>query len=110
MASMLSESTIMTTLFKVPSDQLAEFCRRWKVAELALFGSALREDYRSDSDVDVLVTFSTDAPIGVFEIAEMKAELEKIFGRRVDLVEKAALRNPFRRAPILRSAREIYVA
>ena len=61
MASALSESTIMTTLFKIPSDQLAEFCRRWKVAELALFGSALREDFRPDSDVDLLVTFSPDA-------------------------------------------------
>jgi len=46
----------------VPIDRIAEFCRRWKITELALFGSVLRDDFRPDSDVDVLVTFAPDAP------------------------------------------------
>lgn len=91
-------------------DHLAAFCRQWKVQELALFGSVLREDFRPESDIDVLVTFAPDAAWSLFDLIEMKEELEDLFGRSVDLVEKAALRNPFRRHAILKHHKVLYAA
>ena len=70
----------------VPKERIAEFCRKWKITELALFGSVLREDFRPDSDVDVLVTFSSDADWGFEHLLDMKEELQAILGRSVDLV------------------------
>jgi uncharacterized protein len=91
-------------------DRLDEFCRRWRIQELALFGSVLRSDFRSDSDVDVLVTFEPEAPWTLWDLSRMRTELKEIFGREVDLVEKKALRNPFRRQAILEGQRVIYAA
>jgi predicted nucleotidyltransferase len=90
--------------------QIADFCRRWKVVELALFGSVLRADFRPDSDVDVLVTFEPGAPWTLWDLSRMRIELEAIFGREVDLVEKKALRNPLRRQAILSDQRVVYAA
>src|SRR5262245_39418102 len=70
-----------------PSD-LASFCRRWGVTELALFGSVLRADFRPDSDVDVLVTFATGVGPRLQDRQQMTRELSELFGRRVDLVER----------------------
>ena len=95
---------------KVAPENLADFSRRWKVTELALFGSVLRADFRADSDVDVLVTFAPDARWSLFDLATMQQELADTFGRSVDLVEEAALRNPFRRQAILRSKQTLYAA
>lgn len=89
---------------------LERFCRRWKVTEFALFGSVLREDFRPDSDVDVLVSFRADAHWSLADIVVMQDELRAIFGRPVDLVEKEALRNPFRRRSILATREVIYAA
>ena len=86
------------------------FCKRWGVTEFSLFGSVLREDFRPDSDVDVLVTFSKDAQISLFDLVQMKLDLEKTFRRPVDIIEKDALENPFRKREILRTAQVIYVA
>jgi len=94
----------------VDHDHITDFCRRWNVTELALFGSALRDDFRPDSDVDVLVTFEPEAPWSLWDLSTMRQELERIFGREVDLVEKKGLRNPFRRRAILSSQRLIYAA
>jgi uncharacterized protein len=94
----------------IDPDQIADFCRRWKITELALFGSVLREDFRPDSDVDVLVTFEPGAPWTLWDLSRMRIELEAIFGREVDLVEKKALRNPFRRQAILANQRVVYAA
>ncbi len=94
----------------VPKDKIADFCRRWKVAEFALFGSVLREDFSPDSDIDVLVTFDPNAHHSLFELVRMEEELEAIFGRKVDLVEKAGIRNPFRRHEILKSLEIVYAA
>jgi predicted nucleotidyltransferase len=93
---------------KVPKDKIADFCRRWKVAELALFGSALRQDFSPDSDVDILVNFTRDADWDLFDWVNMINELKEIFGHEVDLVEKPALRNPFRRHAILTTREVIY--
>jgi predicted nucleotidyltransferase len=98
----------------IPYEQIAEFCRKWNVSEFALFGSVLRDDFRPDSDVDVLVSFpSYDATPSLFEHVEMQDELVKIFGRRVDLLTRGGVedsRNPIRKQAILESARVVYAA
>jgi predicted nucleotidyltransferase len=95
-------------MIDVPDTQLTEFSQRWKVAELALFGSALRSDFRPDSDVDLLISFNPDADWSLFDLMDMQAELSALFGRRVDLVEREGLVNPFRRRAILDSMKVIY--
>lgn len=92
---------------------LEAFCRRWKVQELALFGSVLREDFQAGSDVDVLVSFADDARWGLFDLAAMQEALEELFGRPVDLVERKGIEashNWIRRRAILHAAQPIYQA
>jgi predicted nucleotidyltransferase len=96
--------------FRLPRKKIAEFCKRWSITEFSLFGSVLREDFNPDSDIDVLVSIDPGAHIGLFEIARMQIELENIFKRPVDLVEKEGLRNPYRRYEILRTAQVIYAS
>ena len=97
---------------KIPISQkkLYEFCHHWNIVEFAVFGSALREDFTPESDVDVLVTFAPGAQISLFDMAQMQIELERIYQRSVDLVEKASLRNPYRRREILQTAQVLYAA
>ena len=76
---------------EIPDQALAEFCRRWKITEVALFGSVLRQDFRPDSDVDMLVTFEEGAPWGLWDLFDMGEQMAAILGRRVDLVEKEAV-------------------
>ena len=97
----------------VPKDRIAAFCQKWKITELALFGSVLREDFRPDSDVDVLVTFSSDSDWELEHLLDMKEELESLFGRAVDLVEKRLVeesRNYIRRKHILSHMEAVYAA
>jgi predicted nucleotidyltransferase len=96
--------------FRIPRKKIAEFCKRWSITEFALFGSVLRADFRPDSDVDVLVSIDPKAHIGLFEIIDMKLELQDMFKRPVDLVEKDGLRNPYRRKEILRTAQVVYAS
>ena len=96
--------------FTVPRRKIAAFCKRWSIIEFSLFGSVLREDFRPDSDIDVLVSIDPEAHISLFEIARMQIELENMFKRPVDLVEKEGLRNPYRRREILSTAEVIYAA
>jgi uncharacterized protein len=93
-----------------PKKRLEAFCRRWKVRELSLFGSILTSDFRPDSDVDVLLSFSPDAPWSLFDMPALTDELKLLFGRDVDVMEKEALRNPFRRRHILANRRILYAA
>lgn len=90
--------------------KIEDFCLRWKISEMALFGSVLSDEFCADSDVDVLVSFKPDAGWGLFEFVDMIDGLKVIFGRKVDLVEKDSLRNPFRKAAILSSNEVIYAA
>lgn len=99
-----------TVQLPIPKKEIAAFCKRWKVTELSLFGSVLRPDFRPDSDVDVLVTFSPSAEISLFDLVQMKLDLEEIFQRSVDVIEKDALENPFRKREILKTAQVIYAA
>ena len=101
----------MTARIHVPVDRVAAFCQRWRVAELALFGSVLRDDFGPESDIDVLVSFSPRTRYTLFDMARMEDELAGIFGRKVDLVERAGVEqspNYIRRRAILQSAETIY--
>jgi len=97
----------------IDPSRLGAFCRRWRIAELALFGSVLRDDFAPGSDVDALVRFGPDARWQFEDLDAMRRELEAQFGRPVDLVDRAVLehsRNYLRRRAILDSARVIYAA
>jgi predicted nucleotidyltransferase len=94
----------------IPETQLIELCRKWKVKELSLFGSILRDDFKPSSDVDVLVSFDPSAPWSLLDLMEMKEKLEVLFGHSVDLVEKEALRNPWRKRRILSTYEVVYAA
>jgi predicted nucleotidyltransferase len=93
--------------------EIERFCQKWQVTELALFGSALRDDFRTNSDVDLLVSFAKDATWSLFDLVTMEDELSTLLGREVDLVERSALEhseNYIRRRHILASAEPFYVA
>lgn len=92
---------------------VTDFCEKWKIVELAIFGSFAREDAGPQSDVDVLVTFTEDSEWTLFDLVTMKDELETIFGREVDLVSRRGLemsRNHIRKQAILSSAKVLYAA
>lgn len=100
-------------LLDLERSEVASFCRRWKVRELAAFGSVLREDFRTESDVDLLVTFEPDANWGLLDQATMENELTELLGRKVDLVSRRAVEqstNWIRRKAILESAEIVHVA
>jgi predicted nucleotidyltransferase len=95
---------------KLPKKEINDFCLKWKISEMALFGSVLSDEFRPDSDIDIMVSFKDEAGWGLFDFVDMIDELKAIFGRKVDLVEKDSLRNPFRRQTILAGNEVIYAA
>jgi len=86
----LDEVKIMSQI-EIPIKRIAELCDRWQITEFALFGSVLRDDFRPDSDIDVLVSFAPTAQRGLTETLQIRDELEALFGRPVDLLIKAAI-------------------
>ena len=82
---------MITLPIQLPKVQINKFCDRWKIQELALFGSVLRDDFRPDSDIDVLVTFRLNADWSLFDHVKMQQELGNILERKVDLVSKRAI-------------------
>ena len=102
--------TMTTRHIQIPDGTVAEFCRRWEIREFSLFGSVLRDDFRPESDIDVVVSFQRDAAWSLLDLATMQEELSGILGRPVDLIEAEALRNPYRRAAILGSRQVVYAA
>jgi predicted nucleotidyltransferase len=109
-ASILSPQKIKVS---IPRKKVGEFCRRWKISEMSLFGSVLRQDFKPDSDIDLLVTFEAKAKISLFDLVHMQDELKEIFGREVDLVERRAIEkseNYIRRKNILSNTKVIYAA
>jgi len=93
-------------------EKIAGFCQRWKITELSFFGSVLRDNFRPDSDVDILVTFAPDANWSLFDHVHMEEELSNMLGRKVDLVTRRAIErsaNWIRRKAILRTATPYYV-
>jgi uncharacterized protein len=99
----------MRSRIHIPKDQIAELCRRWKISELSIFGSVLGDDFRNDSDVDVLIQLEPNHGWG-WEIFDLQAELTSLLGRKVDLVFKDGLRNPIRRRHIMNSRQVLYAA
>lgn len=97
----------------IPKTQIADFCRRWQINEFALFGSALRDDFSPESDLDTLVTFAPGADWGLLDHLRMEQELANLVGRKVDLFSKRAVassHNLVRRQEILRTAQVVYVS
>ena len=94
----------------IPMNRIQDFCQKWKICEFSLFGSVLRDDFRPDSDVDVLVSFEPNPPWSLYDVVDMEDELRGIFGRDVDFVMKDGLRNPFRRHEILKTRQVVYAA
>ena len=97
----------------IPEERIAEFCKKWQIQEFALFGSVLSDDFKPNSDLDVLVTFHENAKLTLFDVVRMENELIELFGREVDLVSRRGLefsRNYLRRNAILSSAETVYAA
>jgi uncharacterized protein len=101
------------TNIDLPLADIQTICKRWHISELALFGSVLREDFRPDSDIDLLLTFAPETKRGLTETLQIQDEFQAIFGRKVDLIVKSAIErsdNWLRRKNILESAQTIYSA
>jgi predicted nucleotidyltransferase len=100
----------MPAQIEIDRRRIEGFCRKWRIREFALFGSVLRDDFGPESDIDVLVSFEPDAPWSLWDLVDMHEELKELLGREVDVVDKEALRNPFRRHAILTTKQVIYAA
>ena len=92
---------------EIPADKIADFCRRHHIRSLSIFGSVLREDFRPDSDADVLVEFEPEAQVGFIALSQMQRELSELLQRPVDLVPKEGLKPKIREA-VLSSAEVVY--
>lgn len=95
----------------IKTAKLHEICHQWQITELALFGSVLREDFRSDSDIDVLVSFAENAKITFFDLDTIEEQLSQLFNRSVDVVTKKSIQkshNWIRRQNILNHSQIIY--
>lgn len=106
---MQTKNDIPSSRIDISPNDIQTFCQRYQVRELALFGSVLRDDFRTDSDIDVLVEFEPEAQIGFLALARMQRELSTIFRRPVDLVTKTGLK-PKIREVVLDSMRVLYAA
>lgn len=101
----------MSIKIQIPRNEIATFCQEHKIRRMAFFGSVLSEDFRPDSDVDILVDFEPGAKLGLFDIVRRQEELKNILGREVDLVDRTAIErspNYLRRKAILNSLELIY--
>ena len=101
------------TAIALPKEAIADFCGRWKIDKFYLFGSVLRNDFRPDSDIDAMVTFSHNSSWSLFDLVAMKEELEEVCLRKVDLMTRASIQNSenwIRRKEILETARLFYAA
>jgi predicted nucleotidyltransferase len=100
-----------TFIAAAPATEIARFCQRWLISELALFGSVLRDDFAPDSDVDVLATFSKEADWGLLNHVQMQQELQVLLHRNVDLISTRALersRNRMLSSEILNTAQTLF--
>ena len=105
---MVELQTFVADRIKASPAQIADFCQRWNIIEFALFGSVVRDDFRPDSDIDVLVTFPTEHRLTWDAHIKMKEEIDALFDRKVDLVNNKYLKNPYRRYEILNTREVVY--
>ena len=110
------KATVIATLPKLriplPMEDIARFCRRWSIARLEVFGSVLRDDFRPDSDLDLVATYAPQARWSLLDRVRMKLELEALLGRQVDLLNRRALekaKRHARAASILAQTQPLYV-
>jgi predicted nucleotidyltransferase len=96
-------------LLNIPGDKIQDLCRRYEVTELSVFGSATRDDFTTDSDVDILVEFQDTARVGFLRLLSLQRELSALVGRQVDLVPKQGLK-PLIRQEVLDSREIIYAS
>src|SRR6266571_2030554 len=111
--SLTEKTAAMTVRLPVEREKIAALCQRWQITELAFFGSVLRDDFRPESDVDVLVTFALGVEWSLFDHMAMEEELSALLGRKVDLVSRRAIErssNWIRRQTILDTAEPFYAA
>jgi uncharacterized protein len=101
---------LVSQRLKASFTEIADFCQRWNIEELALFGSILREDFRPNSDIDVLISFSPSRRLTWDDWLNINREIEDLLKRQVDLVSKEYLKNPYRRQEILNTCQVIYAA
>ncbi len=94
---------------EMPVEVISEFCREHGIRKLSLFGSVLRDDFRADSDIDVLVEFEPGQAVGFIRLGSIEAELSDLLGRRVDL-NTPRLLSPYFREQVLAEAETIYDA
>ncbi len=94
---------------EIPTDKIADFCRRHHIRRLSIFGSVLREDFRPDSDADVLIEFEPEAQVGFIALSQMQRELSELLQRPVDLVPREGLK-PLIREAVLSSSEVVYAA
>jgi len=91
-------------------NDIVKICKKYFISELSIFGSSIRDDFTDKSDVDILVSFTLNSKITLFDIIELENEFKNILGREVDVVEKESLNNPIRKNKILESREIIYAA
>ena len=95
---------------EINENKVKEIASSYKILELYIFGSALRQDFNDKSDIDLLIKLSKGSGYSIFELIEIKEKFEKLFNRKIDLVEMEGLRNPYRKKEILSTAKKIYAA
>lgn len=109
--SLPDDLSMPTLAIQLPQPALQDFCHRWKIRELAIFGSALRDDFGPESDIDLLATFDDNARWSLLDMIQAEEEAAQLLGRPVDLVERSAIENSqnwIRKNQILRTATTIY--
>jgi predicted nucleotidyltransferase len=101
----------MTIVETLPMKDIARFCRNWQICEFSLFGSALRDDFGPESDLDILITFNESSEWGLLDHVQMQLDLQSLLGRKVDLISQRAVaqsQNQILREEILRTAKIIF--
>jgi uncharacterized protein len=102
-----------TLAVELPMVEIRDFCRKWRIRELAVFGSVLTDEFDDESDIDFLYTFEENSHWDLFDIIGMKLELEKVLRREVDFIDKEMIEqtdNPYKKRTILGKYLEIYRA
>jgi len=94
----------------IPKSKIINYCRQHHIVEFALFGSVLTKDFGPDSDINVLITLEPDCHYSLYDIMDIRDDLKDLLGYDIDLVEKQALKNPFRRHDILNNMEIVYAA